>query len=438
MYKTDLKWKISVLSFENEFNFYQAYRQLTNNDSSSQGEKLPPLRIPQPIVLFHSNLSLQSGDYFDRLYVWVLEYLHHDQFQQFHELSLPQAQQALTFFAQFHAYFWHSPSSPKNNPQLTGDDSNQTNATVETQSSGPLDYLRVFPHGAWWRKSLRPAVRYETISSVFEALLSQAYSVPAFEWALKVSSSTSSSSSSSRPLDLEEARRRVHWLQENVDRVAQFTLQQPRRTLVHGDGKTSNLFFPSMGNTNSEAVESSIAVIDFQWCGEAGSGLADVVYLLFGATTFRSVEFPASLSVDHPLEWQSAIEDIIRYGRQMESQLLSHYHHSLNRFLRSSETSSDNNNNHNSCRKEGAKEASPDLEGYSAAELASDFRWEVAEFFQTALPQLLAGMDGEVAKGNQGRYGWLTLESDLSASLWLCVRSLELIGECMDELSHFQ
>lgn len=95
--KTEEKWRISVQSFENEYNFY------TNCDSAV----LKAAGVNVPLCLYKAILrdgATERGPLAKS--TLLLEYFSPEQYTQHQDLALPQAKNALTTLACFHAYTW--------------------------------------------------------------------------------------------------------------------------------------------------------------------------------------------------------------------------------------------------------------------------------------------------------------------------------------------
>lgn len=148
------KWRISALSFENEYQ-YLAHAQGMN----SQITQFLDAAGGQPETVY-SHRQVNGEDLFDHQYTFLTQYLHHESFKQAHQLDLQQAQAAMRWLARFHAFWW-IPSTQ-----------HQLETTCDTSSSSPSQSWpsSVFKRGAWWRKELRPSVRYERLPAVFAGL----------------------------------------------------------------------------------------------------------------------------------------------------------------------------------------------------------------------------------------------------------------------------
>ena len=147
--KTDEKWRISAASFANEYVFCSAVMH--------KGAPLRESGVRMPAIYLAESTGPSPGDgkgggYLDRSYDFVFEYLSSDLFHQSSELQLQEAKAALELLARFHAYFW-----------VPG---------VENGGGDEHRDLRtaLFQRGAWWRKELRPSVRYDRIAEAFRGL----------------------------------------------------------------------------------------------------------------------------------------------------------------------------------------------------------------------------------------------------------------------------
>ena len=137
-----------------------------------------------------------------------------------------------TWLARFHAHFW--------GPEM-----------AECRSK----YLK---NGGWWRKQLRPTVKWDNLLPTYLHLASQFPN----EFAL---------------LRHEQAQASLLQLTALAKADCFLKALGAPNTLIHGDVKTCN-FFPSFANDD-------VIAIDFQWTGNASSGVADIVYFFYGGVT---------------------------------------------------------------------------------------------------------------------------------------------------------
>jgi hypothetical protein len=217
--KTEEKWCISVMSFQNEYNFYDLQDLL---GMIAAGVNVP-LCYYKAITRDASTGQLETS-------TLLLEYLPPDVYTQYQDLTFDQAKAALATLAKFHVFHWQQQQS--------------------SNRSGLLE------RGAWWRAELRPSVKFDTIAETFVSLCTNF--VPEFE-----------------ELNTPENHALMKELQAHVKEIGVRVRAKGDKTLVHGDCKASNLFF------HRRTGECSL--IDMQWAGWASSGGADVAYLLWSA-----------------------------------------------------------------------------------------------------------------------------------------------------------
>jgi len=378
------KWLISVRSFENEYSFY-ARRPIES--LRAQGIRVPRAVLldaswPQPrgadgatsmATILHNDgedSNDDEGRVFDRWYLMVLEHLSDDEYHQMSLLSsIADVRHLVAWLARFHAFFWDR---------------------VELVDGS-------LPQGAWWRQSLRPSVKFDTIPAVFDELLHS------FD-AMRVS------------LDTRENHQHMAWLRDNVARVAGTTARSAR-TLVHGDCKMSNLFFrrqPShRGDTDTDGDSDNVAVIDYQWCAPNSSGMSDVVYALVSCISFEALAQQwygcgdTATATTTTTTTARLLDDIdaIELGDRIEAEVLHHYHRQLHSALVARDGHS----------------------SYTFAELERDYEWEFLDYFKTAMPQLWPGLTSSVLLENRGKYGWLAHEMERHCVQWMCHRALTII-----------
>lgn len=235
MSKSPAKWRISQLSFANEAAFLKAapFAALRR----TQG-----LSIPRPLMVTDSGSGSASAGG-DCSWTTVSAYLPPAEHRQLEVLDELTTGAAVHWLARFHAFFWTADGSPS-----------------------PLAPAGIFPAGGWWRQPLRPSVKYSDIPAAFESVCT---AFPELA-----------------PLATDDNRALMVLLRDNVDRLTAATcgvdgdsaatgsdpvmadatslhgaagtkaaaaaaapapclLDAPsvKRTLVHGDFKTSNLFF---------------------------------------------------------------------------------------------------------------------------------------------------------------------------------------------------
>lgn len=321
IHKTAEKWAISVQSFDNEYTFF------------GRGASVGDGGLLASIMGTAAGLSLPRCYYRSRFPVderlplqkstLLLEYLAPEEYEQHQDLTLAQAKAALAALARFHAFYW------------------------EEGGVGVADTTgmkrRLFARGGWWRAELRPSVRFDTIVASFESLCA---SFPA-EFA---------------DLDNAESRALLGKLQEHYQELGAQLRAKGDRTLMHGDCKTSNLFFRRAGAMVGGGGAGACQLIDFQWTGAASSGGGDVAYLLW-----------------------SGVEPAAIVGPGQEAALLDYYYDVLST-------------------------AMPGNRGYTRAEWQHDYELELLDVFKTCLPQLLNGLTPADATAHYQQFGWLTHE----------------------------
>ena len=347
--KTEEKWAVSVQSFQNEANFY------THCSTTAVGERLAAAGVHLPGcrykgVTYDDGGKLQTS-------TLLLDYFAPPQYIQHHELTFAQAEVALAQLARFHACYWKE---------------------GESQPT-PGIYKDLFDHGGWWRPELRPSVKYDTIAESFASLCRN---FPReFEG-----------------LDTPENHALMQGFQVRVPgELSKKVRAKGPRTLIHGDCKTSNLFF-SMQNVSEndkgssssgrgdEGVEEQklrCSLIDVQWTGAAPSGMGDVAYLLWSGVDVEGV--------------------------RREAELLDAYYHALHAALPAA--------------------ADDAAQIYTREEMGNDYALEFLGYFATALPQLLNGINEVYCEKWRGTYGWLTCETTPEVTAAFVEKALSFLRE---------
>lgn len=293
--KSEEGWDISFKSFLNE--------QVFLSDYSS---KLSKGTIPR--CVYTSKAPDRFSD--SHTFLTITEKISSDDYKEYKTLTTTQVKSALSWLAAFHKTFWMRSS-----------------------------FSRLFPHGAWWRKVLRPTVNYKSIPDVFTRLCK---SIPSFS-----------------KVDTPENYSLIQCVAKNIDVIHN---SRPN-TLVHGDFKTSNIFF--------RASDKEVMAIDFQWSG-GGNCAADVAYLLAGGVQYEDLN---------------------------EELLLDHYYNELT--------------------------SSQDIrDTYSRESFLLSYELELLCYYTTALPYLLKDLTPTICLENLTKYGWLTHEFDERVTLWLTERAL--------------
>lgn len=151
--KPEEKWRISARSFMNEYEFLRAKEVLKQLHDFMH----PHAGVPR---VHYTRGSVSESDWFDRQYDFLFELLPSHEFCQAHQLDLQQSQAAMILLARFHAFFWRSKATTGQQP-----------GTVQGDDDEPIaQWNGVFPRGGWWRKELRPSVKYERIPEALEGL----------------------------------------------------------------------------------------------------------------------------------------------------------------------------------------------------------------------------------------------------------------------------
>lgn len=228
--KTEEKWRISVLSFQNEYNFYDL--------QDLEGMKTAGVNVP---LCYHQAITRNKATGDLETSTLLLEYLPPQFYTQYQDLTFDQAKAALATLGKFHVFHWFRTGS-------------KSSSTTRKDSS-------LLERGAWWRAELRPSVKFDTIAETFVSLCKNF--VPEFEG-----------------MDTPENHALMEKLQAHVPEIGRRVRAKGDRTLVHGDCKASNLFF------HRHSGECSL--IDMQWTGYASSGGADVAYLLWSAIDVKA------------------------------------------------------------------------------------------------------------------------------------------------------
>lgn len=299
--KSNEGWEISFQSFLNEQIFLSNFK-----DRLSEGA------IPKCIYT-----SSPPEHYLDsHNFITISEKINPTDYHESSKFNKSQALSALSWLSAFHKTYWKICSE---------------------------SHLQLFPQGCWWRKVLRPTVNYKSIPDVFKHLCK---TLPSF-----------SRVNTSENLALIES------ITENIDVIHDLCYNDRHKTLVHGDFKTSNIFFKSNGE---------VMVIDFQWCG-IGNCASDVAYLIAGGIQFEDIE---------------------------EALFLDHYYNELT-------NGCDINNT------------------YSREMFEQDFDRELLAYFTTALPYLLKDLTPSICLENASKYGWLTHEYDERVTLWFTERAIQ-------------
>lgn len=370
IHRSEEKVRISQRSFRNELSFYSVVSPELRDSLLQIG------RVVIPKILFATSKKGDQHPLYDEDFICLMETLditHAKDLSntsegpkgmgliEYYTYNRKNILQALSCLANFHAFFWE-------------DDNLKSESSILKQ----LDELRLFKPGGWWRCPWRPSVNFYDIPKVFQTLYEN---IPQFKDA--------------GILPMGEQLALMERLAQSHLKIADYTARGPHHTIVHGDAKSSNVFLlqtllqhPSTLNIELSSAPFG-ALIDFQWSGPGRTGLGDVVYILSSCTDYALIANDESLT-----------------------QLLDHYYEEFCKSL---------------CAK-FAMFGIPDVEQkmpFSKAELIREFQIEFLDYATTVIPYLIPDLTSELAKKNQGRYGWLTFEYDLRHTTWFVAKTLE-------------
>lgn len=219
--------------------------------------------------------------------------------------------------------------------------------------------------GGWWRKPLRPTVKWMNLVPTFQHLSAQFPD----EFSKLQSSGT-----------LDKLTLISDWAQSNAFLKA----TGPSRTMIHGDVKTCNMFL--------SRHDDSVMAIDFQWTGNAASGLGDVVYFFYGGVT----SFPPDKSESETLE------DFLSRMKFTEGAILDFYFSELSLELGEGES-------------------------FTEEECHRQYDLELLDYFSTAVPYLLSDLTPKLIRKNLKKYGYLTYEFDPRMTAFFFFRALEAL-----------
>lgn len=155
--KTDEKWRISSSSFTNEHAFCSA--------AMRQQDALRKAGISLPGIYLVEESEVSSADKsgLEKSYDFLFEYLSPNLFHQSNQLQLSETRAALRLLANFHAFFWTDADVG-----VDGCVDGGAESTIHDNHSSLRASL--FHRGGWWRKNLRPSVRYDRIPEAFHGL----------------------------------------------------------------------------------------------------------------------------------------------------------------------------------------------------------------------------------------------------------------------------
>lgn len=202
------------------------------------------MKIPTCYASLHERATVITPGSAEERFALALELLGEEQHYQLHVFDLAHAEAALRYIARFRAAFWDCRSSER--------------GLSEPSETAHLKSL-LFTPGCWWRKQLRPSIRYDRITAVYVGL------VTAFPDVFGgVINETDASA--------------MQAIADNADLIAARCLLYGARTLVHGDFKTSNLFFFRSPPTKSTVADKGSdldapeIVLDHRQAGVACTG----------------------------------------------------------------------------------------------------------------------------------------------------------------------
>jgi hypothetical protein len=167
---------------------------------------------------------------------------------------------------------------------------------------------------------------------------------------------------------------------------------QQHLTLIHGDVKTSNCFFPrAQGDDGDDGggrgPGGPPVVFDFQWVGGGRSGAADLAYFLCGGSRFVAL---GGSGADAACE-----ELLVGYWREFQQVLLP----------------------------------LPTPPPLTFEQLREQFNTELVFYYAAALPYLLDPLTPEMMVANRGKYAWLLHEQFEGALWWLTQRVLGVLED---------
>jgi hypothetical protein len=218
----------------------------------------------------------------------------------------------------------------------------------------PLQGL--FQPGGWWRKELKPTVDFAQLPNVFASHMA---AFPAL----------------ATTLDTPDNRALMQALPGLCQALHDGEARAPHITLIHGDVKASNVFFPLPAAPTAPAGPP--VFFDFQWVGSASSGLADVAYFIAGGVEPGEVLGGGCTA------------------------LLRAYHAAL-------------------CGALGARGIRAGEEPLASWEsCVAAFERELVIYYSVAAPYLLAGLTPRGMEENRTKYGWLQHEMNETMLWWL-------------------
>jgi hypothetical protein len=399
--KTPEAWAVSTTSFATEVAFFKALQQQQQlQGASSSGSPITThweglQRAGAPCVQ-----CVHAEEEAGGVFTTVLHHLSPQSFCEVGRCGRGRAESVLGWLGAFHAYWWGRP------PKL-----------------GPCSNSHQHPQpGGWWRAHTRPNLDYAaTIPPTFA---SHCTALPAFQ-----------------PLNTPRNHALIKALARHARRLHGEAAALPPITLLHGDVKTSNAFFPKQrdgeggeggegggegeeggggGHEKSASAGSGLSsssppptLFDFQWCGVGSSGLGDVAYFLAGGVEGQEVMRPGG--VEHFLGV---------YRRALVGGLEA-------RGLLGGSGGSGGAGSKAGSAASASASATTAMDTTSTSTspeaISNAFDMELVLYYSTALPYLLTGLTPGVMERNRAKYGWLTHEQEEPVLAWLTGRVLKVL-----------
>lgn len=291
----------------------------------------------------------------ESVYTTICEQLPFEKYTEYRHFDYDQTLSVLQWCAKLHALFHIDiPSSSSSESSLS--------YTKQLQNG-------LFSAGGWWRKELRPSVKYGTLYHVFEQ---HCKDLPSYKRTEKYALDTVENHEFVRNLSHDNYIQEIH--NSSVH-------DHPIRTIVHGDLKPSNIFF------TKDKPQPIVKVIDWQWTGGASTGAVDLAYLFAGGIRYDTLN-PMSV--------------------EREKEFLDYYYKEYRQTLQS--LTSD-----------------PKILNYSREQLQNEYERELVIYWTTAMPYLLNDLTLSVCQENAQKYGWLTHEEDDRMTAWLTWRAITIL-----------
>lgn len=299
--------------------------------------------VPQVIAVTHEG----DEDDFSTTFRMISEWLDFEKdFLELPTFDEDQTRRVFLWLARFHAFFWDNPI---------------------------VEHMKLSHLGGWWKKPLRPTVKWKNLVPTFNGLAEQ---FP-IEFGTLVTEK-----------NIDSFRK----MAEIAECDGYQALLGPPKTIIHGDVKTCNFFL--------RRDQDDIIAIDFQWTGQASSGVADIIYFFYGGVTSFLPQKGQTESLD---------EFRTRFA-SLESRLMNLY---FEAFVQQSGA--------NFCREEFDKQ----------------YNLELLDYFTTAAPYLLRDLTPKIAAKNLWKYGYLTYEFDPRMTFFFFSRALEAFSSSLEVLDPF-